>query len=415
MKGPALALLIAVGLSCAAVERPNIIFILADDWGHEALGANGGNYTTPHIDALAATGMRCTNAYAQPLCTPSRVQVMTGQYNFRNYVGFGVLKPGEHTFGHLLRDAGYTTAMVGKWQLGGDEQAPAANGFAHWQLWQLIGGRTERYRGAQGFWQDGMAYTHRADEYGPEVHQRYARDFIRANRNRSFLLYYALTLPHDPFHAAPPLTRADSDAAKYASMVTYLDRYVGEVVADLRELGIAERTLVVVTGDNGTSRSITSTLHGKPYRGGKGQPNRRGTWVPFVAAWPSRIAPGVCDDLIDFTDLLPTFAETAGVDTTGLRLDGQSILPRLTGKVYTPRQAVYGWYLGHDKKLPDAVWAHDGRHVLYGDGRLHDWITDQPAGGPLADAARPRLAAEIARFAAPDPAMIQVGAGGAGE
>ena len=119
--------------------RPNIIKILADDQGYETVGANGGtSYKTPNIDRLAANGMRFENAYAHPLCTPSRVALMTGQYNFRNYTSFGELRLTEKTFGNMLRDAGYRTAIVGKWQLSeGDFQAPFHFGFEEYLLWNF--------------------------------------------------------------------------------------------------------------------------------------------------------------------------------------------------------------------------------------------------------------------------------------
>jgi arylsulfatase A len=119
--------------------RPNIILIIADDQGYETIGANGGTtYKTPNIDRLAASGMRFENAYAHPLCTPSRVALMTGQYNFRNYTSFGELRLNEKTFGNMLRDAAYKTAIVGKWQLSeGDFQAPFHFGFDEYLLWNF--------------------------------------------------------------------------------------------------------------------------------------------------------------------------------------------------------------------------------------------------------------------------------------
>ena len=147
-----LFILIVVGFAagCASQpQRPNIILIMADDLGYETLGVNGStSYQTPNLDALAEGGMRFTHAYATPLCTPSRVQLMTGKYNFRNYIGFGLLNPAERTFGHLLQDAGYRTAVVGKWQLYGNARQqelaggrtgslPQQAGFDEHSLWQV--------------------------------------------------------------------------------------------------------------------------------------------------------------------------------------------------------------------------------------------------------------------------------------
>jgi arylsulfatase A len=111
---------------------------MADDFGYECIGANGStSYQTPHIDKLAATGMRFEHCYSQPLCTPTRVQLMTGQYNIRNYVRFGLLDPKQTTFAHLFKQAGYTTGIVGKWQLGGGFDGPKHFGFDEYCLWQL--------------------------------------------------------------------------------------------------------------------------------------------------------------------------------------------------------------------------------------------------------------------------------------
>ncbi|MEK6235695.1 MAG: sulfatase-like hydrolase/transferase [Planctomycetales bacterium] len=117
---------------------PNVIFIMADDMGYECVGANGSTfYKTPHLDRLAAGGMRVTHAYSQPLCTPSRVQIMTGRYNSRNYVRFGYLHPNEITFGNVMKKAGYKTCIAGKWQLLGGVEGTNNFGFDEYWMWQL--------------------------------------------------------------------------------------------------------------------------------------------------------------------------------------------------------------------------------------------------------------------------------------
>lgn len=139
--------MIAVAVFCAGKDssfaktaaKPNVIVIMADDFGFECIGANGGqSYKTPNIDRLAATGMRFENCHVQPLCTPTRLQLMTGQYNVRNYVKFGVVEPGSKTFANVFRDAGYATAIVGQWQLGKDTSLPKRWGFDEHCLWQLM-------------------------------------------------------------------------------------------------------------------------------------------------------------------------------------------------------------------------------------------------------------------------------------
>ncbi len=141
----------------SAPVQPNIILIMADDLGYETLGVNGSTaYSTPNLDELAATGMRFTAAYSTPLCTPSRVQLMTGKYNFRNYVGFGILDPQERTFGHMMQDAGYATLVAGKWQLYGNKAqrerfnrtgaTPNEAGFDVYHLWQIDSRPPSRFK-----------------------------------------------------------------------------------------------------------------------------------------------------------------------------------------------------------------------------------------------------------------------------
>ena len=136
-----LFVLLAAVLMCACcpadARQPNIILILADDLGYETLGANGGeSYKTPNLDRLAATGMRFEHCHVQPLCTPTRVQLMTGMYNVRNYIDFGTIDPQATTFGNLLKNAGYATGIAGKWQLGRDKDLPQRFGFDEACLWQ---------------------------------------------------------------------------------------------------------------------------------------------------------------------------------------------------------------------------------------------------------------------------------------
>ena len=188
-----------------APARPNIILILADDIGAEAVGAYGGeSYRTPQIDRLAADGLRFEHGHAQPLCTPSRVKIMTGQYNFRNYRHFGHLDPGETTFAHLLREAGYSTAVAGKWQLFDNRfediqgSLPAGAGFEDYLVWQL----TSAQRGSR-YWaplldHNGAVTQHGAEAFGPALVNDFVLRYIEAHRDSPFLLYYPMLLPHAP-------------------------------------------------------------------------------------------------------------------------------------------------------------------------------------------------------------------------
>ena len=191
-----------------AAGKPNVLLIMVDDMGAECLSCYGGReYATPNLDALAASGAKFTHCYSTPLCTPSRVQIMTGKYNFRNYVQFGYLPPKETNFAHLFRAAGYRTCVAGKWQLSGErgepreKSNPADWGFDEYCLWQLDD-RQSRY------WdplleQDGKILRPGKDAYGPDLISDYLIDFVGRNKDRPFFAYYPMILTHGPFEPTP--------------------------------------------------------------------------------------------------------------------------------------------------------------------------------------------------------------------
>lgn len=350
-------------------DRPNIVLIMADDMGFECVGANGGEtYTTPRLDQLAASGMRFEHCYAQPLCTPSRVQIMTGIYNSRNYVRFGLLQPGSYTFGNLLRDAGYSTCIVGKWQLDGGFAGPAQFGFNEHCLWQLTR-RPNRYANP-GLEINGKEIDFQEGQYGPDIVNSYACEFIhrQSQSDNPFFLYYPMILPHWPFEPTPdspdwdPAFRRGDKVEKnrkmrsqkhFVEMVAYVDKMVGNVVDALDRNGLRENTLLLFTADNGTYTGITSRFQGRDWPGGKGHMMDNGTHVALIANQPGKIPAGhVNQDLIDFSDLFPTLA--AAADATipeSVRIDGRSFLPRLHGKPGDPRDWVYCWYFRDGKPV----------------------------------------------------------------
>lgn len=372
-----------------AAEKPlNVVFILADDLGYECIGADGGqSYKTPQLDALAAGGMRFDRCYAQPLCTPTRVQLMTGMYNVRNYVQFGLLEPTQTTFAQLFRGAGYATGICGKWQLGKDWNLPKHFSFDDYCLWQLMR-RPSRYA-RPGLEINGREVDYTAKEYGPDIVNQYACDFITKHKDVPFLLYYPMMLTHAPYEATPDssdwnvkLTRRDLASGEgprkqqrhFGEMVTYMDKLIGKLVAHLDELGLRERTLILFTGDNGTGRGIESLLNGKVIKGGKGNATDAGMHVPLIASWPGTIPAGrVSDDLVDSTDFLPTICAAAGVTVpSNLTIDGHSFLPALRGESTTGRSWIYCWYEPDGGTKPDAEFAQSRDYKLYSDGRLFD-------------------------------------------
>jgi len=397
-------------------ERPNIVLIMADDLGYECVGANGGtSYTTPHLDKLAATGMRFDHCYSQPLCTPSRVQIMTGIYNVRNYVRFGYMAPSETTFASILRGQGYATCIAGKWQLAGGLEAPGKFGFDDYCLWQLSR-RPGRYPNP-GLEINGKQVDFTKGEYGPDIVSDALCDFMERHKDKPFLAYYPMILPHWPFEPTPdskewdPTSKGLPGAGKprfFADMVAYTDKMVGKLVAKLDHLGLRRRTLVLFTGDNGTAKGVTSKLGDRVVDGGKGTTTDAGTRVPLIANWPGVVPAGkVSQDLVDFSDFLPTLCECAGVPVPAeLAIDGRSFLPQLRGEKGTPREWIYCWS-SRGGGPTGREFARNQRHKLYRDGKFYDVGRDALEKGPLdagkldgeAAAAHRTLQAALGRYA----------------
>ena len=392
----------------AAPARPNVVLLLVDDLGYEALGAYGGvSYETPALDRLAASGVRFTHAYATPLCAPSRLQFMTGRYTHRNYTEWGVLPKGEITFGNVLRDAGYATYVAGKWQLWGHTliwdpegpccpqqgQTPGEAGFDEYLLWYL-GTKGSRYADPVLTGTGEEAETH-AGAYGPDLLADFVVDAIEgqvaARPEQPFLVYYSLVLTHAPFVPTPDSSgwqgdRHAKDPAWFPDMVAYVDKIVGRILDVLEAQGVRDETLVLLTGDNGTPLGIVSELaDGTRVPGEKSRPTDGGTRVPLLASWPGTIQAGrVSDALVDFTDFLPSLAEVAGAAVPDDRVvDGKSFVPVLTGAGQGVREWVFTDFRPRFPGIPEVTYIRDRRFKLYGDGRYFDIETDVAEAAPL--------------------------------
>ena len=386
-------------------RRPNVILIMADDLGYETIGANGGtSYKTPHLDALARGGVRFEHCYAQPLCTPTRVQLMTGAYNVRNYVTFGQMDPKLTTFGNLFQKAGYRTAIVGKWQLGQAKDLPARFGFDEHCLWQHTR-RPPRFANP-GLEINGVEKDFKNGEYGPDLLNDYARDFVTQNKDRPFFLYYPMLLTHGPYQPTPDSPEWDPKAMgenvnrrpkHFGDMVEYMDKLVGKLVARLEELKLRENTLVIFLGDNGTGKGTPSQMGARTVIGGKGTTTAAGMRVPLIANWPGRVVAGkVNADLVDSTDLLPTICAAAGVaQPEGLVIDGRSFWPQLKGEASQPRTWIYSWYSPRGEGLRE--FAFDHRYKLYRNGMAYDLKGDPEERTPLAVTTLTGEAADRAR------------------
>ena len=320
--------------------RPNFVIILADDFGYECVRANGGtSYRTPELDRLAVTGMRFEHCYVQPLCTPTRVQLMTGLYNVRNYITFGQMDPNAVTFAQLLKRAGYATCIAGKWQLGRDSTLPKRFGFDEYCLWQHLR-RPPRYANP-GLEINGVEKDFTGGQYGPDLVSDYACDFITRHEDGPFFLYYPMMLTHAPFQPTPDSSDWDPKAMgetvnrapkHFADMVAYMDKLVGRVITRLDDLRIRDRTLILFVGDNGTGRGVRSMMGDRVVIGGKGSTTVSGMHVPLIANWPGKIPAGrVSQDLIDSTDFLPTLCDAGGA-IPPFPLDGHSFYRQLLGE-----------------------------------------------------------------------------------
>jgi len=376
----------AIPISGYSAERPNVILIMVDDFGYECVTANGGeSYRTPHIDKLAATGMRFENCHVQPLCTPTRVQLMTGCYNIRNYINFGTLPRTETTFGQLFKHAGYATGICGKWQLGNELDSPQHFGFDEALLWQHTR-RPPRYANP-GLELNAVEKDYSMGEYGPTLINDFALEFVSKNKDKPFFLYYPMILTHSPFQPTPdspdwnPTTsneREQQAVKHFADMTAYTDRMVGRIVAKLVELGIRDKTLLLFLGDNGTLGSVTSRFKGDDYKGGKGSTKSNGTHVPLIVSWPAVMKSNgrVCGDLISSTDFLPTLCAAAGIEVPP-NVDGVSFLPQLKGGAGNPRDWLYTWYSPRQAKdLSVKEYAFNERFKLYRTGEFYDYQAD---------------------------------------
>lgn len=402
---------LACSLSAAdtTAEKPNVLLIMADDVGIEGLGCYGGaSYQTPNLDRMASEGIRFTKAYSQPLCTPTRVQIMTGKYNHRNWSYFGILDPAERTFGHLMKSAGYATGIFGKWQLQSYDppDLPGAErrrgtgmhakdaGFDEYALFHAL--HTEdkgsRYtnptmlEGKAG--QPGTVRTYQGG-YGADVWVEKIVDFFDAHRSEPTFVYYPMALPHWPFEPTPDTPGWDpsqpqvEDYKYITDMIEYMDTAVGNLMDGLRQKGLLDNTIVLFYSDNGTHAKVDSKLaDGRVIRGGKATVKQTGIHVPLIAHWPGHIQPGICDSIVDASDFLPTLAELAGTELPADAVcDGISFAPKLFGREGRERKHAFFWYdprPGWDEeRFSRSVFAVNQDYKRFRSGRLFR-LTDKP-------------------------------------
>lgn len=375
--------------ACSFAQKPNVVLILIDDLGHYGVTAYGADrigstqgcfedaeFSTPRMDGLAESGLLCEQAYAYPLCEPSRIALMSGKNNARNFLRPKAQHESDITFGDIFKRAGYATCIAGKWkQSRGTREIPGkeyvfefgwdefccfdvtGEGRRMIEPFLVVNGKPKAFNGLDP--ETGRRW------YGPDIFNRYALDFIERNRDKPFFLYYPMVLVHDEHTPTPdtqPASAFDAfdihkpgeygkmkgDERKYfPDMLAYTDKMIGNVLDRLDELGLAENTLVVVMGDNGTKECFTHLLpDGSVFTGGKGHNRENGLHVPLLLRWTNTIPAGRrYGGLVNLTDINPTLCEAAGIGHPHPEaLDGISFWPQATGQDGEHRKAIYTWY-----------------------------------------------------------------------
>ncbi len=393
-------------------SAPNIIYILADDLGYGDLGCYGqSKFSTPHLDQLAKEGMRFTRHYSgSTVCAPSRSVLMTGLHTGHTPIrGNQEVKPeGQSplpaktiTMAELLQEAGYVTGAFGKWGLGfpGSEGDPVKQGFDH-----FFGYNCQRYahryypeylwENEQKFYLEGNDWSNTVT-YAPDVIQEKTLEFIRRNKDNSFFAYVPLVIPHAElivpddevykhylglFPEEPYKGRTGADYgpdmvisrycsqenphATFAAMVHRIDRYVGEIVATLEQLGIAENTIVMFTSDNGPHQEggadpeFFNSSGG--LRGVKRDLYEGGVRVPFIVSWPGTVTAGaISDHPSAFWDVLPTLSDLVGFEAS--ETDGISFLPTLRNQIQPTHEFLY-WEF-HERGGKQAILKADWKAI----------------------------------------------------
>lgn len=371
-------------------RKPNIVLIMADDLGAETLGCYGNTaYSTPRLDRMALEGARFENAFATPVCSPTRAMILTGLHPNRTGVLERMDSPADadksnrlplhlETFAQVLQASGYATAIAGKWHLG-DFQShpdqPDSHGFDEYCLWVQYwdGERRSRYYAPHN-WENGTYRIHGEETFGPDYYSDFLLSFIERNKDRPFLAYYPMNLVHGPLVAPPTLKKSaekeypidlDESERIVGHMITYMDAIVGRFLDKIRDLGLEEETLVIFTGDNGSATDLESRLGDFRVRGGKRTMNEAGTRVPFLARWPGMIPPSKRDAFLSLLDVKPTLLSIAGIEGDE-PVDGMDLSHNLLGMPGADREHFYMAFEG------DVYFVRGERFRLHEDGRMYD-------------------------------------------
>jgi arylsulfatase A-like enzyme len=358
----------------AVADKPNILVILADDLGYADIGCHGSKeIPTPHIDALAKHGVRCTSGYVSgPYCSPTRAGLLTGRYQQRYGHEFNPGPPTdvnkdkglaltETTLANRLKSAGYRTGLVGKWHLGHVEEfVPTRRGFD--EFYGFLGGANGYFkqRPVQPLYRGTKAITEPA--YLTDALGREAVSFIDRHKKEPFFLYLAFNAVHTPMEAATKYldrfpTIKDKKRQTYAAMLSAMDDAIGQVMAKLQKDNLEENTLIFFLSDNGGPPQANASRN-DPLRGQKATTWEGGIRVPFLVHWKGKLAPGkTYSDPVIQLDIVPTALSAAGVEIKPeWKLDGVNLLPYLRGeKKGSPHAALY-WRFGAQIAIRMGDW-----------------------------------------------------------
>jgi len=359
-----IALLLVASSIAAQNKKPNIIFILADDLGIDGVSCYGADsYKTPEIDKLAKNGMRFTNAYTAPLCGPSRAMILTGRYAFRtgavNQDQTGEFKPSDEIMmSKILKPAGYTTAMIGKW--GQLPLGPAEFEFDDYMRFYGSGVYANTNEKKEKYDLNGKILILKDEEYMPNLMHNHMVQFLANHKKDPFYLYYSLVQVHGEIRPTPETKPGTTDFKQlYTDNINYMDKLVGKLMHTLDSLKLRDNTLIVFFGDNGTAGQAAAigTVNGKKIIGKKGTMQEGGSLVPLIINWPGVVKKGVVSkNLVDASDFVPTFAEIAGATLPiGKKIDGVSFLPQIKGAKTNARNWIFT-ELGNDWYVRDANW-----------------------------------------------------------
>jgi len=378
-----------------ASERPNVIFIMADDQGSVDLGTYGSkDLVTPHTDALAKSGVKFTQFYsASPVCSPSRAGMLTGRWPARTGVpgncsshegGKAALPTEEITMAEIFKTAGYTTAHIGKWHLGyTPETRPLAQGFDH--SFGHMGGCIDNYShffywsgpNIHDLWRNGKKVFYDG-QYFPDLMVKEASGFMEENRDKPFFIFYALNTPHYPYQGDKKWLKKFENLPYprnlYAASVAAQDQRLGELFAKVDELGLSENTIIIFQSDNGHSTEDRAHFGGGsagPYRSAKFSLFEGGIRLPAIISWPSKLPQNEKrDQLSHGCDWLPTIAELTGVKLPEVHIDGRSLVEVIKNSK-TPsvhEGSALHWQLGEGTKAEWAVREGDWKLI----GRTRD-------------------------------------------